>query len=211
MPHVDPGVSTRKFDRELQRLREQRSSLEARGIFVIGAPTYPIIEFACVARRPLQVAVQVTQSGPIVLPAGAIPVAMAAVPALSARAFKARFDLTDYDLRAPSLEFRDLWSDDLLSYDTMFRALEYQKDRQAHLVLLGDHPTTHKPFLCLRGFREYHEHPQHSGDDWLLYRNELGLFTAVMSLWRVGIDLPQPTLMPHPGGLQVQWTAEAKD
>jgi hypothetical protein len=211
LPCVDPGVSTLKFDRELQRLTDQRSSLDSRGIFLIGAPTYPIVELAYIPRRPLQVAVQVAQTSTIVLPAGTVPVAVAAVPTLSARAFKARFDLTDYDLRAPSLEFRDLWTDELLSYDTMFRALEYQKERQAHLVLLGDHPTTHKPFLCLRGFREYHEHPQHSGDHWLLYRNELGLFTAVMSLWRVGIDLPQPTLMPHPGGLQVQWTAEAKD
>ena len=136
---------------------------------------------------------------------------VAAVPALAARAFKARFDLTDYDLRAPSLEFRDLWTNELLPFNTMFRALEFQRERQAHVVLLDNHPVTHKPFLCLRGFREYHEHPQHSGDEWLLYRNDLSLFTAVMSLWRVSIDLVQPMLMPHPSGLQINWNAEAKE
>lgn len=26
------------------------------------------------------------------------------------------------------------------------------------------------PFLCLAGVREYHEHPAHSGDSWLLHR-----------------------------------------
>ena len=93
----------------------------------------------------------------------------------------------------------------------MFRALEYQKERQAHAVLLDDHPITHKPFLCLRGFREYHEHPQHSGDEWLLYRNELSLFTAVMALWRVSIDLVHAILIPGPAGLQINWNAESKD
>lgn len=136
--------------------------------------------------------------------------AVAAVPSLAAQAFKARFDLTDYDLRAPSLEFRDPWTDALLSYGTMFRALEYEKDRQAHIVLLDDHPTTHKPFLCLRGIREYHEHPQHSGDEWLLYRTQMSLFSIAMSLWRVSIDLIHPMLVSHPSGLQVQWNAEGK-
>lgn len=136
--------------------------------------------------------------------------AIAEVPSLSAKAFKARFDLTDFDLRAPSLEFRDPWTDALLPYVTMFRALEYEKDRKAHLVLLDDHPATHNPFLCLRGIREYHEHPQHSGDDWLLYRTQMSLFSIVMSLWRVSIDLVHPLLIPQPSGLQVQWNAEEK-
>jgi hypothetical protein len=26
------------------------------------------------------------------------------------------------------------------------------------------------PFVCLPGIREYHEHPGHSGDSWLLHR-----------------------------------------
>lgn len=136
--------------------------------------------------------------------------AVAEVPSLSARAFKAHFDLTDYDLHAPSLEFRDPWTDAFLTYGTMFRALEYEKQRQTHIVLLDEHPTTHKPFLCLRGIREYHEHPQHSGDDWLLYRTQMSLFSITMSLWRVSIDLIHPMLIPQPGGLQVQWTAEEK-
>lgn len=211
LARVDPSVSRAKFDRELGRLKEQASTLQARGVFLLGTPTFPFIELAYVPRRALQVGVPAAQPGAIVLPAGAIQIMVAAVPALAARAFKARFDLTDYDLRAPSLEFRDLWTDEFLAFNTMFRALEFQRERQAHVVLLDNHPVTHKPFLCLRGFREYHEHPQHSGDEWLLYRNDLSLFTAVMSLWRVSIDLVQPMLMPHPGGLQVNWNAEAKE
>ena len=27
------------------------------------------------------------------------------------------------------------------------------------------------PFLCVRGIKEYHDHPAHSGDSWFLHRN----------------------------------------
>jgi hypothetical protein len=207
---IDPAVSVLKFERELTRVKEQSALLQARGIFLLDTPRFPILELAYVPRRALQVAIPAPQSNTMVLPAGTLAMALGTVPSLSARAFKARFDLTDYDLRAPSLEFRDLWTDELLSFGTMFRATEYVTDRQAHAVLLDDHPTTHKPFLCLRGFREYHEHPQHSGDEWLLYRNDLGLFTAILSLWRVSLDVTQPVLIQHSNGVQLNWNTEPK-
>ncbi len=81
---------------------------------------------------------------------------------------------------------------------------------KARLVLLDDHPITHKPFLCIRGIREYHEHPQHSGDDWLLYRQQMSLFSILMSLWRVTVDLVHPQMFYQPTGLQVNWAAEEK-
>jgi hypothetical protein len=211
LARIDPAVSRAKFEREITRLAEQRDQLQARGIFVFGLPTYPIVEFLYVPLRPLKVAIPNAQPTTIVLPPGASAMAVAEIPNLAARAFKARFDLTDYDIRAPSLEFRDPQTDNPLVYGTMLRAIEYEKGRQAHNVLLDDHPTTHKPFLCLRGFREYHEHPQHSGDDWLLYRSDLGLFSSVMSLWRVTIDLVEPIMMLQPGGIQVNWNAIIKD
>lgn len=208
MAKIDPDVSRLKFEREIDRLTAQRSTLQSRGIFLVGSPTYPTVELLFIPRHSLKMVLPAKQSGSIILPQGAM--VAAELPSLSARSFKAHFDLTDYDLRAPSLEFRDLWTDSVLPYDTMFRALEYEKDRKAHVVLLGDHPTTHKPFLCLRGIREYHEHPQHSGDDWLLYREQMSLFSIVMSVWRVTIDLIHPILMPRPDGLQVQWQPEEK-
>jgi hypothetical protein len=214
LTRVAPEVSRLKFEREVNRLVEQQADLQSHGIFIFGTPTYPIVELIFVARHPLQVVISPPKSANIELPPdappGTVAMAIAAIPSISAQAFKARFDLTDYDLRAPSLEFRDPWTDVLLSYGTMFRALEHEKDRQTHLVLLDDHPITHKPFLCLRGIREYHEHPQHSGDDWLLYRPHMSLFSIVMSLWRVSVDIVRPMLVPHPAGLQVQWVAEGK-
>lgn len=209
MTRVAPEVSRRKFESEVRRLNEQAAALQSRGIFLRGQPNYPRLDLVFVPRHVLRIALPAPNAN-IVLPNGAVAMIIADLPSLSARAFLARFDLSDYDLRAPSLEFRDPWTEELLSYPTMFRALEFEEARKAHVVLLDDHPNTHKPFLCLRGVREYHEHPQHSGDEWLLYRKDLSLFSIVMSLWRVSADLVHPCLLPQPSGLQVQWQADEK-
>lgn len=205
---LDPEVNRLKFDRELSRLATQRALLESRGIFLLSSTDYPLVDLLFIPRHPLQVVTPAMQTGMIVLPQGAK--LLVEVPSLAARSFKARFDLTDYDLRAPSVEIRDPWTDDLLQYATMFRAIEFEQERKAHVVLLGDHPNTHKPFFCFRGIREYHEHPQHSGDEWLLYREEMSLFSIVMGVWRVSIDLVHPQVIFQPNGVQINWMSEEK-
>lgn len=35
----------------------------------------------------------------------------------------------------------------------------------------GLHPATGKPFVCIQGVAEYHNHPSHLGDSWDRYRN----------------------------------------
>lgn len=205
---VDPAVTHLKYDREVARLQEQRGELEKRGIFLLGSTIFPYIDLVYVPRQRLGAVIPLTQQGGLFLPEGARTAIE--VPSLSASAFKAHFDLSNYDLDAPSLEFRDPWTDQPLQYGTMFRALQFDQHRKGQLVLLDDHPLTHKPFLCLRGIREYHEHPQHSGDEWLLYRESINMFSIVMSLWRVAIDLPRPVLIIQENGGQVQWTGEEK-
>lgn len=220
---IDSEITRRKYQSEFRRLIEQRRNLEDRGVFLLERSSFPAIEFFFAPRSLLRLAV------PAGAPPGASPmppntVQAFDVPSVAGRAFKARFDLSDYDLRAPSLVFMDPWTDELLSYQNMFKAFEFEPERGAHLVLLNDHPTTHKPFLCLRGIREYHEHPQHSGDDWLLYRDQVSIFSLVLSLWRVAIDLVRPQLLltsaqpvqtvagptAIPMQMQVLWTAEPK-
>jgi len=217
---VDPQVNRTKFDRELGRLIEQQAILEQRGIFVLSSTSFPHVDILIVPRHPLQIVLppsllppgaQTPQASPD-RPEGAPPLKLAFdIPSVALRAFKGRFDLTDYDLRAPSLEFLDPWTDVPLAFGTMFRAVEFEPQRKAHVVLLDNHPITHKPFLCIRGIREYHEHPQHTGDDWMLYRQTLGLFSIVMSLWRVSVDINHPQLQILPnGGAQVAFRAEEK-
>ncbi len=205
---LDPAVNRRKFAVEIDRLSQQRCVLESRGIFLLNSTTFPTVDLLFVPRNPLAFLTPVAQSGLIILPQPRL--VKREIPSLSARSFKARFDLHDFDRRAPSLEFWDVWKNERCSFASMFRALEYEPERKAHAVLLDDHPVTRRPFLCIRGIREYHEHPQHTGDDWLLYRHEMSLFSIVMSVWRVTVDLSHPVLLPPQNGLQVDWQAEEK-
>jgi hypothetical protein len=205
---VDKAVAARKFEREIKRLTDQKAALDERGIFLLGGPKYPIIELLFVPKHPLFAGF--TPVSPPQVPGESVEIPTLMTPALAARAFKVRFNLSDYDLVPPSLEFRDPWSDDLLDYRTIFRAQEFEAIRGPHLVLLDDHPLTHKPFLCLRGVREYHDHPQHTGDDWMLYRSHMSVFSLAMSVWRVSIDLVRPLLVLHPGGSQIQWLINRK-
>jgi hypothetical protein len=205
---ADRAVGERKFARELERVRAQRADLEQRGIFVVGESRYPTVEAVYLPRNPLRIAVPPPQNALIALPPGAL--AFVEIPSLAARAFKTRFDLSDFDIRAPSVELLDPFTDRPLEYATSFRALEYEQDRKAHVVLLPDHPTTHKTFVCRRRIREYHEHPQHTGDDWMLYRAGSSLFDTMLAVWRVCVDLVSPNLVPTSQGIQIRWTAEEK-
>ncbi|WP_241359668.1 putative metal-binding protein, partial [Escherichia coli] len=46
------------------------------------------------------------------------------------------------------------------------------------------------PFLCLPGVREYHDHPAHTGDSWLLHRRsgEGSLHFILESIWKHGVE-----------------------
>jgi hypothetical protein len=51
------------------------------------------------------------------------------------------------------------------------------------------HPLTGRPFVCMRGTREYHTHPSHIGDLWGNYKgkseNSLGgILTQLWHAWR---------------------------
>lgn len=188
---IDPRVCELKYEEERHILTEQVNVLEQRGIFVLNSSAFPDIEVFFAPRHLLRIGF------PIGPPSGSGVQQFSAfeVPSLAARGFKVRFNLSDYDLFPPSLEFLDPWTNIPMDYQTMFRAFEFEKSRGAHLVLLGDHPVTHKPFLCLRGVREYHEHPQHSGDEWQLYRGNINLFSLIMSVWRTAVDIVRPQVV----------------
>jgi hypothetical protein len=53
----------------------------------------------------------------------------------------------------------------------------------------GPHPETQRPFICMRGIREYHRHPSHSNERWDSYRgkegmNIVGLLMQLSRAWR---------------------------
>lgn len=49
----------------------------------------------------------------------------------------------------------------------------------------GPHPSTGRPFICMRGAREYHTHPSHIGDVWSNYKDlpEFTLSSVITQVW----------------------------
>jgi hypothetical protein len=78
-----------------------------------------------------------------------------------------RLDYSNYDLWPPSLTFLDPRTRQPANPAVRAPATGPAGVRDA---LVDGHPDTGRPFLCLPGIREYHNHPQHTGDDWLLHR-----------------------------------------
>jgi hypothetical protein len=48
------------------------------------------------------------------------------------------------------------------------------------------HPQTKRPFVCMAGVREYHNHPSHVGDSWDNYKSRPGydLGGVLTRVWR---------------------------
>lgn len=98
-----------------------------------------------------------------------------------------RLTYENYDLWPPSLTFIDFYTRQPATPHTNAVILEGQNARN---VLIGAHPATGRPFLCLPGIREYHSHPQHTGDDWLAHRaaGEGSLSTVCERIWRLMVN-----------------------
>lgn len=205
---LDPAVEHRKFDREVALLEKNAARLHAVGVSIVRVAR-PEIDFLLVPRLPLRV----------VIPGPGIPVVSGQsyqgleLPGLAARAFGVRVDLGGYDQRPPSITFRDPSTWDLAPYSALPVGQLLDHPEKAQIVLLDGHPIEKRPFLCLRGVREYHEHPQHDGDDWAMYRSALNVYVLIERLARVSLASVRPLLILAtiaPGQMQIllQWAAE---
>ena len=203
---IDPAAGLMKFKREVDRVQRQQKTLRSWGCHVIeineGART---VDALFLPSRPLRVSFP--SSSGLVGPQGAVLMNMLESPGLSARSFGVRVALDDFDQRAPSVSFRDPFTWESLPYATMQRANNLDENGRPFSVLLDAHPLTKLPFLCMRGIREYHEHPQHTGDDWMLYRSNFSLFDVLVAVWRTCVDQARPNLLlvaPQP---VINWEA----
>ncbi len=202
---VDVEVTRRKFDAELAVVSKQNDILRVWGCS-IARVSFPSIDVLFVPRRKLRISVPPVGVDLTSVTAGhQIQLVTGELAMLSARAFGARISLEDYDQLAPSVTFRDAWSWEALKIEQMFRGIHVDDSGKAFNVIPGDHPLTKRPFLCVRGIREYHEHPQHTGDDWMLYRGDFGLFSVISTIQRTCVELAQPNLLILNGQIQLQW------
>ncbi|MBY5720602.1 hypothetical protein HFO33_29105 [Rhizobium leguminosarum] len=174
---VDEAVSRRKFEREVAQYRQLEDTYRRRGWFLLEA-TFPtvLVLFAALKVQP--------------------------VPLVCA----VRLDFTNYDLVPPSVTFVDPSTGTVLPMKSLgFQLLRLngladaspeivttlaQQQRLALQSLLQAHSPDEIPFLCLPGVREYHDHPAHTGDSWLLHRRsgEGSLHFILEQIWASGIN-----------------------
>lgn len=178
---VDPEVTRRKLERELELWRENEETYRRRGWILLG-------------RNELEVDIGLL---------GRLPIGAQPIPAMTACV---RIDFTNFDLEPPSVEFIDPFTGEYAPPPV--QAL-VDTDEGPRDLVVHSHPDTNRPFFCVPGIRQYHEHPQHSGDSWLLHREtrEGSLATICDRIWRamarnlLGIQVQVQTL---PGQLQIQ-------
>jgi Predicted metal binding domain len=183
---VDPAVSRVKFARELADYRTVEAEYRRRGILLLGAE-FPTVSLVFAA--------------PHVVPSPAV--------------FGAELDFSNYDLLPPEVTLVNPFTrepyratelpthmprlirpdgspvrnEELEKLLARYRGklpshLRFQSQR-----LLIWHDPEQVPFLCLPGVRAYHEHPEHSGNSWLLHRvSGAGrLATIAEHLYRFGV------------------------
>jgi hypothetical protein len=153
---VDEAVSRRKFDREVAEYREQEATYRRRGWLMLRAE-YPevLVAFAAAHLKP----------APIVT--GAL------------------LDYTNYDAEPPSFRMVDPFTSEPYKASELPTILRRMAGPGQQIALPGGqgmiqigseqqlmvaHDPNDVPFLCIAGVREYHAHPAHSGDRWVLHR-----------------------------------------
>lgn len=144
---VDPEVSRAKFAAQLEEFQASEGEYRKRGVILLDhGDLYVEVGFGC--RLPI------TPYNDLVT----MPLAV-------------RFGFENYDVWAPSVELIDPLERRLLS-ESRIQALDFAApiNGNPRQILIFAHPKTKRVFLCKRGVREYHSHPEHDGDDWLLYR-----------------------------------------
>ena len=158
---VDPRISREKLVREVDSWKANSLHAERGWLLLSFDEDRLLVELAFLAR--------------LTISAGSAPLPVVAC------AIRLSYD--NYDLWAPSLTFIDA----LTRQPTKPPVRAFQPTPTGPLdVLIDAHPATSRPFLCLPGIREYHTHPQHTGDDWLLHRElkEGSISTICDRVWR---------------------------
>jgi len=87
-----------------------------------------------------------------------------------------RLDCTDWDELPPPVELLNAAGTALSSLPPGLHGVFHP----------GPHPNTGRPFVCMRGTREYHTHFSHIHELWDNYRGRtgMGLLDIVLQIWR---------------------------
>lgn len=193
---TDPGVTRRKFDREIDLFRSQEDHYREQGIWMLDC-RYPQVLVAFASPRSPQVFV----------PFGAL------IDFENYDAKPLRVTLVHPCSRRP-LRLQDVLPQlmNLPNGQVGGRLMRVREDTSqpggvvVDQILQGyDFDPNSPPFLCIAGVRAYHEHPAHTGDSWWLHRGtgQGTLHQVLHMLWSYGPkNIVQPLLqsaMSHVG------------
>jgi hypothetical protein len=180
---VDPEISRAKLAREVAAWRSNETEYRERGWLLL-------------AHEDLTV--ELGFLGRIALGNAQVPIVLPAI----------RLDYDNYDLWPPSLTFIDVFTRE--AADPLLSQALIIGDAGPRNILLRNGEG--KWFMCVPGTREFHDHPQHSGEPWPLFRSRKMGSPAVLAerVWQSmtrtiqGVGL-QPVLMQQ---LQIQVPAQ---
>jgi hypothetical protein len=151
---VDPEVTRLKFEREIQNFRVNEGHFREKGIVCLSVGENVI---------------ELLYGVPHVVP---IPIA-----------FSVQINYTNWDIEPPSVRFIDPFSRTFLQREEIKVGMFQVPDKNTVSVQNGQllgvvdllQPAggiNEFAFVCIPGVREYHQHPAHSGDLWMLHRTK---------------------------------------
>lgn len=140
---VDEVVTHRKFEEEWIQFEATKDCYRREGVLLL-EKDYPNLYFAFVASH---------LSPPAIV-------------------FAVRINFINYDVWAPSVQFVDaLTLQPVLVpqlHTQLVRKLDVEGGVQHQPLVQAQ--SDQIPFVCFAGVREYHEHPRHKDDPWLMHR-----------------------------------------
>ena len=149
---VDPEVTKIKFNNELQEFKQIEDEYRKKGVICFKVNSLSIYLLFAI---------------PNIIPQ---PIAFAVI-----------IDYTNWDVEPPSIKFIDPFTEKVLTREEIRINFFQVKDKNTIRMLpngqIGEPDLLQGgndivPFFCIPGVREYHKHPAHSGDSWMLYRTK---------------------------------------
>jgi len=166
---VDERVSRIKYERQVENFEKLESNYRREGVVALNIE-FPYFDFAFIGKETfLQIPNPSIAPNQLMYFRRPVPFYL----------FSIRIDYTNYDTVPPSINIINPFT---LNKDKNIAFVPYiapdQQNKSSLIdekfksinqnVLLQDNKKD--LFFCLRGIKEYHEHPQHNGDSWFLYR-----------------------------------------
>lgn len=162
---ADPQISRQKFDKEVTAFTSSSARHRKRGILLLDQ-TFPNVKLSFFALK--------------INPAPHI--------------FSVCINFTNYDVEPLSVQFIDPFLDAPVLINQMahqFPRKIGEAVNQVNLQPLVMAQADGIPFFCIPGVREYHNHPAHTGDNWLLHRGLGGEGTLgflIEKLYQYGVS-----------------------